>query len=243
MPMNTLNTESMNYIQIENLTKSYLEGSHERPVLVEANASFGHGESIAIVGHSGSGKSTLLNLISGIDLVDGGRICVNGVDLIALNERRRTLYRRQYIGFIFQFFNLIPTLTSMENVTLPLELNGVPLRDARRRAGELLDSVGLGDRAATFPDRLSGGEQQRVAIARAVIHNPLLLLADEPTGNLDEETGAEILSLLDGLTRGSGRNLIMVTHNRETAELADRIFYLREGKLTEECEGDEQPDG
>jgi putative ABC transport system ATP-binding protein len=229
------------FIILSDLSKSYQEGGHLRPVLVHANAAFERGESIAILGRSGSGKSTLLNLISGIDLVDAGRICVDGVDLTALDEQRRTLYRRRNIGFIYQFFNLISTLTTLENVTLPLELNGVSSRAARSCAQELLQAVGLLDRADTFPDRLSGGEQQRVAIARALVHDPLLLLADEPTGNLDEDTGRTILDLLDRLTRQSGKNLILVTHSREAAARADRVFCLREGKLSEACEGDEQP--
>jgi putative ABC transport system ATP-binding protein len=229
------------FIHIENLSKSFQEGGHERAVLVNASAAIQRGESVAILGRSGSGKSTLLNLISGIDLADSGRICVDGIELTALDERRRTLFRRENIGFIFQFFNLIPTLTTLENVTLPLELNGISLRAARQRAEELLQAVGLLERATTFPDRLSGGEQQRVAIARALAHDPLLLLADEPTGNLDEDTGQSILTLLDRLTRQSGKNLILVTHSQEAASFADRIYCLREGKLSQQCEDDEQP--
>lgn len=222
------------FILLENLTKTYLEGGHVRHVLEDACASFRQGELVAIVGKSGSGKSTLLNLISGIDLADAGRICVAGEDLTALNDLRRTLFRRHKIGFIFQFFNLIPTLTVLENVTLPGELSGQPLEDVRRRAGELLDAVGLADRLDTFPDRLSGGEQQRVAIARALVNDPLVVLADEPTGNLDEETGGQVLALLDRLTRQSGKNMIMVTHSAEAAAIADRVLHLREGKLVED---------
>jgi putative ABC transport system ATP-binding protein len=155
------------------LSKCYQEGSHQRPVLVDASADFDKGESIAILGRSGSGKSTLLNLISGIDLADAGQICVDGVELTALDEQQRTLYRRRNIGFIYQFFNLIPTLTTLENVTLPLELNGVPLHTARRRAAEMLDSVGLLERTQAFPDRLSGGEQQEGGDRlRALVHDP-----------------------------------------------------------------------
>jgi putative ABC transport system ATP-binding protein len=186
---------------------------------------------VAILGKSGSGKSTLLNLISGIDLVDGGRIWVDGQSLTDFDERQRTLYRRQNIGFVFQFFNLIPTLTVWENVVLPLELAGVPSGEIERRAESLLESVGLLDRRETFPDRLSGGEQQRVAIARALVHDPLLVLADEPTGNLDEETGRQVMSLLDRLTRQNGKNLILVTHSAEAAAYADRVLTLRDGTL------------
>lgn len=218
-------------IQLENLSKSYLEGSQLRIVLQGANAIIQQGEFVAILGKSGSGKSTLLNLISGIDLVDSGKIYLNGQELTSLNEKDRTLFRRQNIGFIFQFFNLIPTLNVIENVILPGELNGMPSSNARLHAKQLLAAVGLEDRLTTFPDRLSGGEQQRVAIARALINDPLLVFADEPTGNLDEETGRQVLSLLDQLTRQSGKNMIMVTHNAEAAKYADRILYLRDGKL------------
>jgi putative ABC transport system ATP-binding protein len=221
------------FIRLEHLTKDYQEGPHIRCVLCDLSAAFAHGEFVAILGKSGSGKSTLLNLISGIDLADSGSIWLDGQNLTALDENRRTLFRRRKIGFIFQFFNLIPTLTVMENVVLPLELNGATTLAARRQAGLLLEAVGLLDRARTFPDRLSGGEQQRVAIARALVHDPLLVLADEPTGNLDEETGRQVLELLDRLTRQAGKNLVMVTHSNEAAALADRVLHLREGKLVE----------
>ena len=219
------------FVVFQDLTKTYLEGGQSRTVLRNASARIGCGEYVAILGKSGSGKSTLLNLISGIDLADSGIICVNNTDMTALSERERTLFRRRHIGFIFQFFNLISTLTVLENVTLPGELSGQPLRDARQRAATLLEAVGLHDRLGTFPDRLSGGEQQRVAIARALINDPLLLLADEPTGNLDEETGAHVLALLDRLTRQAGKNMIMVTHSNDAAAYADRVFHLRDGKL------------
>lgn len=219
------------FLRLENLSKSYQEGECLRVVLNGANADFAPGEFVAVLGQSGSGKSTMLNLISGIDRADSGAIWLDGQDLMALDERQRTLFRRRNIGFVFQFFNLIPTLTVLENVVLPLELNGVLTGEARRRAGPLLEAVGLLDRADTFPDRLSGGEQQRVALARALVHDPQLVLADEPTGNLDEETGQQVLALLDRLTRQTGKNLILVTHSVEAAAHADRILYLRDGKL------------
>jgi putative ABC transport system ATP-binding protein len=219
------------FILFQNLNKTYLEGGRERTILRNASARIACGEFVAILGKSGSGKSTLLNLISGIDLADSGLICVNGTEMTALSERERTLFRRHNIGFIFQFFNLISTLTVLENVTLPGELSGQPGREARQRAIKLLEAVGLEDRLNTFPDRLSGGEQQRVAIARALINDPQLLLADEPTGNLDEETGANVLRLLDQLTRQAGKNMIMVTHSHEAAAYADRVLYLRDGRL------------
>jgi putative ABC transport system ATP-binding protein len=219
------------FICLQNVSKSYIEGNLTRQVLIDAQASFLFGEFVAILGKSGSGKSTLLNLISGIDLVDKGSIWINGQQVTSMSELNRTLFRRKNIGFIFQFFNLIPTLTCLENVSLPLELNGVDPAEARTHAIELLSAVGLPDRQLTYPENLSGGEQQRIAIARALIHDPLLVLADEPTGNLDEETGSQILVLLDRLTRKAGKNLILVTHNLETAALADRILYLKDGKL------------
>jgi putative ABC transport system ATP-binding protein len=219
------------FVRLHDVSKSFREGEHTRMVLQGADAAFRHGEFVAILGRSGSGKSTLLNLISGIDLVDGGEIWVNGQRLTALREHQRTLFRRHNIGFVFQFFNLIPTLTVWENVVLPLELAGVANGDVRGRAEPLLAAVGLLDRKATFPDRLSGGEQQRVAIARALVHDPVLVLADEPTGNLDEETGRQVMGLLDRLTRQAGKNLILVTHSADAAAYADRVLYLRSGKL------------
>ncbi len=219
------------FLRFEKLSKSYREGEQTRVVLQDADAAFGQGEFTAILGRSGSGKSTLLNLISGIDRADGGRIWLHGQELSALDDHRRTLFRRRNIGFVFQFFNLIPTLTVWENVVLPLELNGAGAAHTRSRAETLLEEVGLLDRSGAFPDRLSGGEQQRVALARALVHDPLLVLADEPTGNLDEATGQHILDLLDRLTRQAGKNLIMVTHSAEAAGHADRVLQLREGKL------------
>ena len=219
------------FIRIQNLTKSYQEGQTTRQVLHDLSLESACGEFIAILGTSGSGKSTLLNLISGIDYPDSGNVCINGHDLTQLDENERTRFRRRHIGFIFQFFNLIPTLTVLENVLLPLELNQVPPDRARDRGRELLQAVGLEDRTEAFPDRLSGGEQQRVAIARALGHDPALVLADEPTGNLDEITGKQILDLLDRLTRQAGKNLILVTHNPESADYADRTLRMSEGRL------------
>ncbi len=218
-------------IRLVGLSKAYQEGERRRVVLEDASAEFGRGEFVALVGRSGSGKSTLLNLVSGIDRADAGQIWVGNRELTTMGERERTLFRRQKIGFIFQFFNLIPTLNVVENVTLPLELNGALPKAARAAAEPLLDAVGLLDRAETFPDKLSGGEQQRIAIARALVHDPALVLADEPTGNLDESTGQIVLALLDRLTRQAGKNLLMVTHSLESAAWADRVFHLRDGKL------------
>ena len=221
------------FIHIENLSKSFKEGDQTRHVLNGCTLSIDKGEFVAVIGKSGTGKSTLLNLISGIDEPDEGDIFLDGQVLNYMSEEQRTLFRRHKIGFIFQFFNLIPTLTVLENVTLPLELSDVPLVKAQEKAIRFLDEVGLSDRLDTFPDRLSGGEQQRVAIARALVHDPMIVLADEPTGNLDEETGRQVLSLLDRLTRQAGKNLILMTHSRENAVYADRIIELSEGCFAE----------
>lgn len=220
-------------VQIAGLHKAFREGSQTRDVLHGLDITFYQGEFVALFGQSGSGKSTLLNLISGIEQPDGGKIQINGVEMTALRERERTLFRRDHIGFIFQFFNLIPTLTVLENVTLPQELAGKKETAVRPRALELLTRVGLADRCDAFPDKLSGGEQQRVAIARALAHDPMLLLADEPTGNLDEETGALVLNLLLELTRDAGKTLIMATHNPAIAHLADRALRVVDGRLQE----------
>jgi len=230
---NTINAMSA-FLRFDNLTKSYYEGDVRRVVLQNAHAEFRSGEITAILGKSGSGKSTLLNLISGIDAPDSGQVWVNGQDLTALSERDRTLFRRARIGFVFQFFNLIPTLTVGENVSLPLELNRVPRPHAHKKAQDMLEAVDLLDRWKTFPEKLSGGEQQRVALARALVHDPLLILADEPTGNLDEETGAQVLSLLARLTREQKRTLLIVTHSLEATSHADHVLRLSHGQLVAE---------
>jgi len=218
-------------VRLDNVTKSYLEGGQTRAVLQGVTASFLEGQFSAIRGRSGSGKSTLLNLIAGIDSPSGGEITIGEVCLTRLNQRERTLFRRDNLCFIFQFFNLIPTLTVIENVRLPAELAGRPEAGLRARALELLDLVGLADRRDVFPDRLSGGEQQRVAIARALAQNPRLVLADEPTGNLDDKTGNAVMALLDSVTRQAGKTLIMVTHSRQIAARADRVFEMSDGEL------------
>ncbi|MCG5500248.1 ABC transporter ATP-binding protein [Ectothiorhodospira lacustris] len=218
-------------VQLEAVSKRFREGGTERVVLDRVTARINPGEIVALVGRSGSGKSTLLNLICGIEAPDAGRILVEGRRLDTLDERSRTLYRRRGVGFIYQFFNLIPTLTVAENVALPLELNGVPARERRRRVAARLAAVGLADRADAFPDRLSGGEQQRVAVARALAHEPPLLLADEPTGNLDAETGAQVMALLQRLVRHQGRTLVLVTHSPEVAVMADHVWELVDGRL------------
>jgi putative ABC transport system ATP-binding protein len=218
-------------VQLKNLTKSYTEGKESHIILADINATFKSGEFILLLGHSGSGKSTLLNLISGIDAPDSGDILVNGVAINRLGERQRTLFRREHIGFIFQFFNLIPTLTVFENVTLAMHLNGGLTAAREKEVKSLLERVGLSHRQDAFPDRLSGGEQQRVAILRAIAHNPTLLLADEPTGNLDEDTGRTIMQLLLELTRQANKTLIMATHNPDIIPLADKVYRIKHGEL------------
>jgi putative ABC transport system ATP-binding protein len=220
-------------VELHDVSKSYAEGEAVREVLSGVRLTLHAGEFVVLLGRSGSGKSTLLNLISGIDLPSRGTVRVAGRELVALSEHERTLLRRERIGFIFQAFNLLPTLTVEENILLPLELTGRDGAHSRGRVRELLDTVGLGNRAASFPDRLSGGEQQRVAVARALAHAPALLLADEPTGNLDEHTGLKVLDLLEGLTRRENACALVVTHDPDLVSRADRVLSLEAGRLVE----------
>ncbi|MEX0821916.1 MAG: ABC transporter ATP-binding protein [Rhodothermales bacterium] len=220
-------------VRLRGLTKSFQEGDRLRVVLDGLDADVRAEELVVLVGRSGSGKSTLLNLISGIDRPTGGTVTVDGVELTGLSEKERTLFRRHRIGFVFQSFNLIPTLTVLENLLLPMELRGA--RDDDRARG-LLDRVGLLDRADSFPDRLSGGERQRVAAARALAHDPLLLLADEPTGNLDVETGSGVMDLLESLVREQGKTMIVATHDRDLLSRADRVMRLSGGVLQRDAE-------
>jgi putative ABC transport system ATP-binding protein len=191
---------------------------------------------VALLGRSGSGKSTLLNLLGGIDRPDRGRVVLRGEPISDYDERRRTLFRRRHVGYIYQAFNLIPTLTAQENVALPLELNGADPAAAAAGAAALLQQVGLGERSHAFPDQLSGGEQQRVAIARALVHRPALVLADEPTGNLDARSGRQVLDLLEQLFSEHGHGLLIVTHSLAVAERADRVLTLSEGRLSTSLE-------
>ena len=211
-------------IRLQRIAKSFVEGEMIHAVLDEVDLEVAAGEFIAVLGRSGTGKSTLLNLISGIDLPDAGDITVRDQVINRLNEQQRTLFRRRHVGFVFQFFNLLSTLTVEENVLLPLQLNGV--ERAIDRVHDLLERVDLADRGTSFPDRLSGGEQQRVAIARALAHDPEILLADEPTGNLDVDTGRDVMRLLDELAHDQNKILIVATHSHEVAGCADRAVRI-----------------
>jgi putative ABC transport system ATP-binding protein len=217
-------------IQLTNVTKSYGTGSS---VLALNNVTLriGPAERVAVMGPSGSGKSTLLNLVCGLDEPTSGSVKVEGVELAGLTDDARTRLRREKIGMIFQTFNLLPTLTALENVALPLRLQGLPKKDAEAQATSMLNRVGLKGRVIHRPDELSGGERQRVAIARALIFRPPLLLGDEPTGNLDSATGDEILSLLDELQEEYQSTLLMVTHNAQAAAFCQRIVTLHDGQI------------
>lgn len=216
---------------VRRLTRSFREGGRVHAVLEGLDFVLEGGACAAILGRSGSGKSTLLNLLSGIDRPDEGTIELDGREIGQLREPARTELRRERIGFVYQFFNLIPTLSVEENVRLALELKGVRGADARQRTRAMLERVGLAGRSAAAVDTLSGGEQQWVAIARALIHEPRLVLADEPTGNLDEATTREVVPLLTALVRERDAMLIVVTHDRALAAAADRVWELRDGRL------------
>jgi putative ABC transport system ATP-binding protein len=216
---------------LKKLCRSFREGDREHRVLDGVDAEVRAGETVAIIGRSGSGKSTLLNVISGIDQADSGTVEFDGRPVSSLREPERTRFRRRHIGFIYQFFNLVPTLNAEENVRLVLELNGLRGAEARRRSAAMLSEVGLGERLTSAIDTFSGGEQQRVAIARALVHEPQLLLADEPTGNLDEETARQVFPLVLSLVRKRGAMLVLVTHDRALAASADRMLEMRDGRL------------
>ena len=221
------------FLELNALNKFYLEGGEKREVLRNVSLKIQEGQIVALLGRSGSGKSTLLNLLAGIDEPSSGSIRIAKTRLNELDEHQRTLFRRKNIGFVFQSFNLIPTLTVEENLLLPMELNGESAKIAKARVAELMQELGLEDRLESFPDRLSGGEQQRVAIARALIHDPNLVLADEPTGNLDRQTGEQALGLFRELIRKAGKTMIVATHSSDVLGIADRVISLEEGKLIE----------
>jgi putative ABC transport system ATP-binding protein len=224
-------------IRLENLSKIY--GTSDNPIVAlhEVDLTIQTGEFIALYGRSGSGKSTLLNLISGIDHPTSGKIFIDVSEVTAMDENRLTLFRRDAIGFVFQFFNLLPTLTILENVLLPGQLNNHSAPKLRERGMNLLAQLGIADRWKAWPDQLSGGQQQRVAIARALINDPQLLLADEPTGNLDSETGLHILEILKTLSKDGGKTILLATHSLEAARFADRVFQIKDGALVAKPDG------
>jgi putative ABC transport system ATP-binding protein len=220
-------------IQLTNVSKSYGD-SRAVQALINLSLTVEQGERVAVMGPSGSGKTTLLNLICGLDQPTSGSIKLEGIELAALDDDRRTRVRREKLGMIFQTFNLLPTLSALENAALPLRLQGLRKREAEGRAAAMLERVGLKVRAHHRPDEMSGGERQRVAIARALVFKPPILLGDEPTGNLDSATGAEILRLLDDLHREFNTTVLLVTHNDLAAAFCDRILTLRDGQFVKE---------
>lgn len=222
------------YLNVENVEKSYRIGDKYQAVLRGLTLSVRRGERVALLGQSGSGKSTLLNVIAGIDTLDAGQISIDGVDISNLTESQRTRVRRQHIGFIFQSFNLIGSLSAVENICLPLQLNGGRGDQVCDVAYTILDRVGLRGRGDMFPDQLSGGEQQRVAIARALVHRPTLVLADEHTGNLDADTGASMMSLFNEIAEETSQTVVMVTHSEVVAATAHRVIVMRDGRIEDQ---------
>jgi putative ABC transport system ATP-binding protein len=221
---------SDNLIRARDLRKSYATATSSQQVLSGIDLDIAAGEFVVVLGRSGSGKSTLLNLLGAMDRPTEGQLTIGGQRVDRLDEAGRTLFRRRHVGFVFQAFNLIPTLTVFENLRLPLELNGLDA-DADDRIAGYLERLGLADKTDRYPEQLSGGEQQRVAVARALVHEPSLLVADEPTGNLDLETGREVLALLDRMTREAGKTLVMATHSPEVIGIADRVLTIRDGRI------------
>jgi putative ABC transport system ATP-binding protein len=224
----------MAIVETENLTKVYGKGETAVTALNRINLSIKTGEFVAVMGPSGCGKSTLLHLLGGLDRPTSGRVLLNGSDMTKLGDEKLTELRRQKMGFVFQFFNLIPVLSARENVSLPLVLDGVKKGEANEKAEEWLQRVGLEGRLEHRPDQLSGGQQQRVALARALVSEPALILADEPTGNLDSRAGDEIAGLLRKITDDYNRTILMVTHDPRIAAYADRIIFLKDGTVVDE---------
>ena len=216
-------------IELRGVSKTVQSGDHPLTILHPLDYSIASGEFVAVVGPSGSGKSTLLGLLAGLDAPSTGRITIDGQDITAMSEDALARFRGTRIGFVFQFFHLLPSLTAFENILVPMEIAGAP--DARPRAERLLHDVGLSERGHHYPSQLSGGEQQRVAIGRALSNNPPVLLADEPTGNLDSATGRQIIDLLVSVGRAQGRTLVLVTHDPELAAMADEVVALRDGRV------------
>ncbi|MFQ5793729.1 MAG: ABC transporter ATP-binding protein [Candidatus Bipolaricaulia bacterium] len=223
-------------VRLQHISKIYRRGEVEVPALRDLDLEVGQEEFLVILGPSGSGKTTLLNLIGGIDTPTEGNIIVGGVEITRFNEHRLTEYRRRKVGFIFQFFNLIPTLTARENIEFAAELVFKDGDQIQERTEALLGLVGLGERANHFPSQLSGGEQQRIAIARALVKDPPLMLCDEPTGELDSKTGRQVLQVMRELNRREGKTFIVVTHNAVIGRMADRVIQLRDGRIDEVVE-------
>jgi putative ABC transport system ATP-binding protein len=224
----------MHLVRTESLTKTYGDSGQPVHALQGVNLAVDEGEFLAVMGPSGSGKSTLLYLIGGLERPSSGRVLLRDQDLDTLNDDALSRLRRTQLGFVFQFYNLIPVLTARENVAMPLILDGVPRAEALKRAGEALERVGIADRSTHRPAELSGGEQQRVALARALVNNPALILGDEPTGNLDSHAGDEVVQLLRRATDEWGRTVILVTHDPRIAANADRIIFLKDGQIVDE---------
>jgi putative ABC transport system ATP-binding protein len=220
-------------VLVENLSKSYTRGDQIVPVLRDISLAVEQGEFVALMGPSGSGKTTLLNLIAGIDSPDGGKLTVGGVDIAELTESELSDWRAGHVGFIFQFYNLIPVLNALENVELPLLLTSLSRKERAEHAIAALEAVGLADRMDHYPSQLSGGQQQRVAIARAIVTDPLIVVADEPTGDLDKNSATEVLNLLSSLNRQFRKTIVMVTHDPRAAKRAGRILYLDKGVLAD----------
>jgi len=226
--------DALPLVEIKNLCKSYYRGNQPIPVLRDINLNIAEGEFMALMGPSGSGKTTLLNVIAGIDQADSGSIHIADIDITVLNEMELARWRARNIGFIFQFYNLMPVLTAFENIELPLLLTDLSRKERRRHVETALKVVGLEDRQDHYPKELSGGQQQRVAIARAVITDPTIIVADEPTGDLDKKSAQEILGLMEGLNKEFGKTIIMVTHDPRAAQSAHRLIYLDKGILRQD---------
>jgi len=220
-------------IEVKNVSKAYRRDSIEIPVLNNISITVPEGEFLALMGPSGSGKTTLLNLVAGIDRPNSGEVIVNGTDIGKLNESELARWRSTHVGFIFQFYNLLPVLTAFENVELPLMLTKLSKKEKNDHVEAALKLVGLGDRMHHSPKQLSGGQEQRVAIARAIVTDPTLLVADEPTGDLDKVSAADVMSLLDRLNREFGKTIVMVTHDPRAAERAHKVMHLDKGELAQ----------
>ncbi|UFJ39605.1 ABC transporter ATP-binding protein [Brevibacillus humidisoli] len=229
-------TNSIGELTVEGVNHSYSSGKLKVPVLYDISLHIKAGEFVALCGSSGSGKTSLLNLLAGLTKPEQGTIWVSGQEISRLNENKLCIFRRNYLGFVFQSFNLLPTLTAVENVELPLVFSGEKKRKRRQRAAEMLELVGLGDRIHHKPNELSGGQQQRVSIARALVNKPNIVLADEPTGNLDSVTELEILQLMRSLNSENGTTFIIVTHDDQVAKQSDRTIFLKDGRIIDELQ-------